>query len=195
MIQRCLFGGVIAAALIACSSSSGNSSAPDSGGGGEANDSGGSTNDQTPPMGQAALEPWLATGAYKMWHCETTAHAARSPSIHTYDRVCVNDAIANNVSGTAAWPEGAACVKELYDPTDTTTVKGYAVSLKTQADSANGANWYWFEKETTGTVLADGLGSTGAPMTDCVSCHSAAGSDAAHTPTMGGRDEVYTPVN
>lgn len=193
MIQRYVFG-VAAALLIACSSSTSGNSSPDSGAGNGTTDSGGAGNDQIPPMGQSALEPWLATGAYKMWHCETTAHAARSPSIHVYDRVCVNDAVANDATGTGVWPQGAACVKELFDPTDTTTVKGYAVSIKTQADSANGDNWYWFEKETTGTVLADGLGSTGAPMTDCVSCHSAAGSDAMHTPTKGGRDEVYTPV-
>jgi hypothetical protein len=188
MKPRCLFGGVIAVVLIGCSSSSGTS--------GNAPGDSGSTvqNDQTPPMGHTALEAWLATGVYKSWHCEAAPHAARSPSIHVFDRVCSNDAIASNASGTSAWPEGAASVKELYDPSDTKTVKGYAVALKTQADSGNGANWYWYEREITGTVLADGLGSTATPMADCVSCHSAAGSDAAHTPTTGGRDQVYTPV-
>jgi cytochrome c553 len=28
----------------------------------------------------------------------------------------------------------------------------------------------------------------------CVSCHNAAGSDTAHTPSVGGRDQVYTAV-
>jgi len=29
----------------------------------------------------------------------------------------------------------------------------------------------------------------------CVGCHGAAGSNAAHTPSAGGRDQVYTPVH
>jgi hypothetical protein len=184
--------GVVAAGLIACSSSS------STGGNGNGNGNGDSgstaTNDQIPPMGHTALEAWLATGVYKMWNCEMTPHAARSPSIHVFDRVCSNDAISSNATGTSPWPEGAASVKELYDPADTSTVKGYAVAIKTAADSASGANWYWYEREITGTVLADGMGGSGAPATDCVSCHSAAGSDAAHTPTANGRDEVYTVV-
>ena len=35
----------------------------------------------------------------------------------------------------------------------------------------------------------------GSAMQICVGCHGPAGSDAAHTPTAGGRDLVYTPVH
>jgi hypothetical protein len=85
--------------------------------------------------------------------------------------------------------------------TDTVPI-GYAVYLKTEADSAGGANWYWYERlppnsgvpQDANGVVADGLGSDGAAKTICVGCHAAAGSDAKHTPSPEGRDEVYTPV-
>ncbi|HEU4536355.1 MAG TPA: hypothetical protein VFS00_19660, partial [Polyangiaceae bacterium] len=59
----------------------------------------------------------------------------------------------------------------------------------------DGANWYWYERlpEPQG-VVADGLGNAGGAKDICVSCHVAAGADAEHTPTPGGRDQVYTPV-
>ncbi|HEU5478980.1 MAG TPA: hypothetical protein VFU90_04065, partial [Candidatus Tumulicola sp.] len=84
---------------------------------------------------------------------------------------------------------------------------GYAVYLKAAASSAGGANWYWYEQlppataqsfglEYTSTgVVADGFGGAGQPQTVCVGCHGAAGSDAPHTPSAGGGDEVYTPVH
>ena len=93
-------------------------------------------------------------------------------------------------------------MKELYASMTAKTPVGYAVYLKTKADSAKGAAWYWYETvpsdseaphDKTGLV-ADGLGDGGPAKTICVGCHAAAGSDAAHTPSPGGRDEVYTPV-
>jgi hypothetical protein len=103
--------------------------------------------------------------------------------------------IASNATGTGAWPVGAASVKELYNSVTDTTPAGYAVYLKTADDtSAGGAAWYWYEQPPMMSPVADGLGNSGGAMTICVACHSAAGSDAAHTPTSGGRDEVFTPV-
>jgi hypothetical protein len=95
--------------------------------------------------------------------------------------------------GDGPWPKGAAAVKELYRSADDTEPMGYAVELKVADDSAGGAGWYWYERIGTDAV-ADGLGDSGAPKSICVSCHTAAGSDAAHTPTEYGRDFVYTPV-
>jgi hypothetical protein len=157
---------------------------------------------QTPPEGAAAVEAWLQAGYYKQWHCESAVHDARSPSPHGFNRICSNDAIANNASGSGAWPSGAAAVKELYATATATTPAGYAVYLKKQADSAGGANWYWYERvpldsaapHDANGVVADGEGSAGPALTICVGCHAAAGSDAAHTPSPGGRDQVYTPV-
>jgi len=98
---------------------------------------------QSPPTGGAAVEAWLAAGWYKQWAAEPAIHASRSPSPHGFNRIYSNQVISSAAGGTSPWPTGAAAVKELYNaPTDTTPV-GYAVYLKTQADSAAGANWYW----------------------------------------------------
>ena len=109
----------------------------------------------------------------------------------------------DNAGGTGAWPKGAAAVKELHASADSTTPIGYAVYTKTADDSAGGANWYWYERvpldsaaphDAVTGVVADGLGNAGTAKTICVGCHVAAGADAAHTPSVGGRDQVYTPV-
>jgi hypothetical protein len=146
-------------------------------------------------MGANAIQSWLASGVYKTWHCEPAAHTARSPSPHNFDRVCSNDVIANNATASGAWPEGASAVKELYNAATDTTPGGYAVYLKTQADSAGGAGWYYYGSLTAGGAIVDGMGNDPSIMAQCTGCHLAAGSDAAHTPSPGGRDEVYTPVH
>jgi hypothetical protein len=186
--------------LAACSSSSDNASGPSS-----SEDA--SAASQTPPMGAAAVEAWLATGEYKSWHCEAAVHASRSPSVHNFNRICSNDVVSANAAGTGNWPMGAAAVKELYQAVTDTTPVGYAVYLKTQADSAGGASWYWYERvpqtgiqsgaphDMTTGVVADGMGDAGTANSICVGCHMASGSDMAHTPSVGGRDEVYTPVH
>jgi len=175
---------------LGCSSSSNSSDGGGGGGGG-----GHASNPQTPPIGAAAIAPWLQQGLYKSWHCETAAHTARSPSPHSVDRVCSNDVIANNATSTGPWPAGAAAVKELYAQTTDTSPSGWAVYLKTGADSANGANWYYYGALTAGGSNVDGMGADSTVMAMCTSCHLAAGSDAAHTPSPGGHDEVYTPVH
>jgi hypothetical protein len=157
---------------------------------------------QTPPMGYATIEAWLAAGSYKQWHAEPAIHASRVPSPHGFDRIYSNDIIHSNATGSGAWPVGAAAVKELFATATDTTPIGYAVYLKTQADSANGANWYWYERVPMNSqvphdangVVADELGNSGPALTICVGCHGAAGSDMKHTPSPGGRDQVYTPI-
>ncbi len=166
-------------------------------------DEGSSTSEsQTPPQGASAVESWLASGAYKGWQCEPAVHAARSPSPHGFNRICSNDLVSANATGTGAWPKGAAAVKELYASLEATVPSGYSVYLKTSEDSAGGDNWYWYERLPPADaaklglpeVVADGLGNAGNAKAICVSCHVAAGSDQAHTPSLGGRDQVYTPV-
>ncbi len=157
---------------------------------------------QTPPIGRVAIEDWLERGDYQAWACEPGIHPARDPSPHGFNRICSNDLIAQNAGGTGIWPAGAAAVKELYASMTATTPIGVAVYLKQASDSAGGANWYWYERvpldseaphDANGTV-ADGPGSTGSAKDICVGCHVAAGADPAHTPSPGGRDQVYTPV-
>lgn len=159
---------------------------------------------QTPPTsGRVDVEKWIADGSYKTWTCEPAVHAARAPSPHGFNRICSNTLISSAATGTGAWPKGSAAVKELYASATDTTPVGYAVYLKTDADSAGGANWYWYERVPQSSdaphddngVVADGKGGSGAAKTICVGCHTAAGADASHTPSPGGRDQVYTPVH
>jgi hypothetical protein len=187
-------GMVYGATALGCGSSSSASGGSNDLGVAPADDAGEASagTAQTPPMGEASLLAWIATGQYKQWACEPAVHASRGPSVHTpFDRVCSNDILsaAAGDAGTGQWPQGAAEVKEIYMAMgDATPTGGYAVSLKTSADSAGGANWYFYER-FDGTLYADGLGTS-----LCTGCHSAAGADAFHTTTMGARDFVYTPV-
>ena len=191
--------GALASALLGCGSNSGGTGGSGGSGTGTATTSSSSTSTgggdaQTPPMGGAAVEAWLAQGDYKKWTCEPAVHAARMPSPHGFNRICSNQVISSNATGTGTWPSGAAAVKELYASATDTTPDGYAVYLKTAADSAGGAAWYYYERIPPNTVLADGMGTSGPPLTICVMCHSLAGSDSTHTTSPGSRDFVYTPV-
>jgi hypothetical protein len=152
-----------------------------------------SANAQTPPTDAAAVESWLRAGSYKSWQCEPEVHASRAPSPHGFNRICSNDVISAHAEGSEDWPKGAAGVKELYASADDKSPMGYSVYLKTGADSAGGAGWYWYERIGE-NVVADGMGDSGKAKSICVGCHMAAGSDPGHTPTAGGRDQVYTAV-
>lgn len=206
MVFRSLRAHLSSALVLFVCAACGDSGTMGSGGGSEggASGSGGSpaADDQTPPQDGAAVEAWLTEGAYKSWSCESAIHAARAPSPHGFNRICSNDLIAADAADDTPWPKGAAAVKELYAAEDDAEPVGYAVYLKLEDDSAGGSNWYWYERVPLDSeaphdadgVVADGNGSSGPAQTICVGCHAGAGSDAAHTPSAGGRDQVYTPV-
>ena len=143
-----------------------------------------SSDPQSAPTSAAALSAWLQTGVYKQWHCENQASekTGGDPAIHVHgvNRVCVNDAVSNGAKPYAA---GATTVKEVH--TGGAVTKLY-VAVKTQADSAGGQGWYWYD----GAPGETGNGSNGRVA--CVGCHSAAGADANHP---GPGDFVYTSVN
>ena len=158
-------------------------------------------NAQTPPTtGGAAVEAWVKDGSYKGWKCEPSVHPSRNPSPHGMNRICSNDLTAA-FTGTGERPLGSAGVKELYDATGKTIV-GVAVYVKTKATTDGGSSWYWYERVPLESeaphdakgVVADGLGASGPAKEICVGCHAGAGSDAAHTPTPGAFDQVYTQV-
>jgi hypothetical protein len=157
-------------------------------------------NAETPPTYGPDVEAWLATGAYKKWHCEPAVHTARNPSPHGFDRVCSNDLVNPTATDPDAgpWPTGAAEVKELYVALENDGgPAGYAVTLKTAPDVASdaGANWYWYERQIDQSIEADGLGTPNSQAnTICVTCHAAAGSQPSYTPSPGSRDFIYTPV-
>jgi len=150
---------------------------------------------QTPPTDYADIENWLSAGSYKSWHCEPSAHAARTPSVHGQNRICSNTLLSG--AGPGEYPVGSSSVKELYDSAGL-NVTGYAVSLHTTAGKT-GDTWYWYERVGASSpvphdsfgLVANGSGGAGLPLTICVACHSAAGSDANHS----GHDFVYTQVH
>jgi hypothetical protein len=122
---------------------------------------------QTPPMGQAALEPWLAAGSYTKWHCETQIFPVRLNGAHGRHRICSNDLI---YASGLNYPVGAASVKELYDAMDRPF--GYAVGLKV-AEGSGPHTWYWYERVgrlATLSPVADAIGAR-----DCgTNCHATA---------------------
>lgn len=148
---------------------------------------------QTPPQGGVTeMKAWLAKGDYKTWKCEAAEHASKPPSPHGFNRICSN----GKLSGAGAagnFPVGSAGVKELWDKAGG-AITGYAVYVKTAADSAAGVNWYWYEDAPAlnppGGVVADGFGDMGVPKTVCVDCHSHADSMFAAT----ARDFVFVQV-
>jgi hypothetical protein len=153
---------------------------------------------QTPPTTSGSdVEAWLKKRKYESWTCETVEHPQMGVSPHGKNRVCVNDvAAAFSTSDRAERPIGSAAVKELYD--DDSKLVGYAVSVKVNAESGGGDNWYWYERvpldsaaaHDGGGVVADGLGSAGAARSICVGCHAAAGTDKTHE-VMGSTDFIY----
>jgi len=124
--------------------------------------------DELPPTEKDALFTWLKAGSYKQWVHESAQHKSAGPhpdAVIAYLNKSLDESLA---AGNAAHPEGAAAVKELFNPQG--ALSGWAVSVKTQADSAAGKGWYWYEilgTEPDGNVVADG---NDVPL--CFGCHT-----------------------
>jgi hypothetical protein len=119
---------------------------------------------------------WLQKGDYKTWAKESASHQSTGPhggKVKTFLNASLEASLA---AKNAQHPKGAASVKELVDDKD--GLKGWAVSVKTQDDSAKGAGWYWYETFST-TSGAGALEGQGKSL--CVNCH------------VGGADYVLVP--
>ncbi|MCB9751316.1 MAG: hypothetical protein H6713_15170 [Myxococcales bacterium] len=117
------------------------------------------------PTNGDELLPWLEGGNYLDWSAESGIHDATLNSPHGRVRVFINDALDGSLANAdPAHPQGAAAVKELYDGGD--NMIGWAVTVKTDADSMLGEGWYWFET-ISGNEVADGNG-----VALCTSCHA-----------------------
>jgi len=119
---------------------------------------------------------WLQKGDYKAWAKESASHQSTGPhggKVRTY----VNAPLVTSLTAkNPQHPKGAATVKEFINSSDVVT--GWAVSVKTQDDSANGAGWYWYEVFST-TDGASPIEGQAKPL--CNNCH------------VGGSDYVLTP--
>ncbi len=190
---------VLATALPACSGDDDDSSKGSAIDLGAPNPNGTPGDAQTPPTTNGSdVETWLTNGDYKSWHCEMASHPQMKVSPHGQNLICSNDLEAS-FSGTGERPKGSAAVKELYD--DSNALVGYAVEVKTQAMSASGGGWYWYERvpltspvpHNSGGIVADGLGTKGQAQSICVGCHGGAGSNVDHT-VLASSDFVYDQV-
>jgi hypothetical protein len=129
------------------------------------------------PAAPGALNEWLQRRAYICWARESRVHPSAGPHGGNV-RVYLNRALDDSLRTSGSHPSGSVAVKELYG-SGTSTLTGWAVGVKTQADSAGGRGWYWYE------VFQPTPGATGAiegqNRAICSNCHS------------GGDDFVLVP--
>ena len=123
---------------------------------------------EVPPTDSAALLKWLQAGHYKNWPKESAPHKSLGPH-PTQVIAFLNPVLDRSLAGkSAVHPKGAAAVKELLDAGG--ELSGWAVSVKTSADSDGGKGWYWYEilgATDSGKVVAK---ANGVPL--CFGCHS-----------------------
>ena len=120
-----------------------------------------------PPTESASLLKWLQAGSYKAWPKESAPHRSMGPH-QTLVVTYLNPPLDKSLTAKAtAHPKGSAAVKELLDAGGKTT--GWAVSVKTSANSEGGKGWYWYEilSAPSGNVVAQ---ANGVPL--CSGCHT-----------------------
>ncbi len=129
------------------------------------------------PTDSAVLFPFLQRGDYKGFPAESAAHPSEGP--HGAVRTYINPALeASLAAQNAEHPVGAAAIKELYSSGG--ELRGWAVSVKVEPDSADGDGWYWYEVFSTtdgSNPVADG---DGVPL--CAGCHGDTGNDYVSIP-------------
>ena len=64
-------------------------------------------------------------------------------------------------------PTGAGIVKEMYDADN--QLQGWAVMVKTAADSDGGKGWFWYEITSTTDGSTPVAAGNGVPL--CFGCH------------------------
>lgn len=128
------------------------------------------------PAEPAAIRAWLQAFAYREWQAQSPVHPTGE---HGGARVFFNAALARSMAaGASEHPIGAAGVRELYE-SDLTTLRGFALMVKTGPSGQDGGGWFWLEMFGTtdeARPLVAEHGSRG-----CVGCH-AAGVDFVHPP-------------
>jgi hypothetical protein len=120
------------------------------------------------PTNVADLNAWLNTGAYTCWAHESMQHASTGPHAGEV-KVFLNSKLDASLKGSGEHAMGSVAVKEFF-AVGGKEVTGWAVSVKTQASSAAGQGYYWYE--TFGKAATSGH-SDGQGEAICVNCHSA----------------------
>ena len=100
-------------------------------------------------------------------HPTSGPHSGFGKPVRVYLDRGLNDSLAESMT---PHPTGATAVLEMFDAHG--TVSGWAVMHKTQANSAEGQGWFFYEirnaRDTTTTPMARGAG-----VESCVQCHQA----------------------
>jgi hypothetical protein len=130
------------------------------------------------PTEPAVLFKYLQDKAYLGLESKNSAVFA-SDGPHGFQRTYMNSALAEaRATNKQLYPAGVAAIKELYK-NDKTTLKGWAVQVKVDEDSAAGQGWYWYE------ILDAQDGSNpdyaGRGVSLCVNCH-VSGNDYIRSP-------------
>lgn len=125
------------------------------------------------PADAAKLFAYLQSGAYKSFMAqESKRHPSAGPhtKIGLDVRVFMNDALDRSLaSGADQHPAGSAVVKEMF--TAKGDLRGWAVAVKTTADSAEGQGWYWYEVKSTTDNRRPVAAANGVGL--CAGCHAA----------------------
>lgn len=128
----------------------------------------------TPPE----LFTFLQSKGYAGFAAESAPHPSTGPHGGPV-RTFINEPLRLSLeAGSAEHPKGAACVKELYD-TAGTTLRGWAVFVKTEDASAGGQGFYWYEHFST--TSGENPAFAGQGLALCANCH------------VGGKDYFLTP--
>lgn len=128
------------------------------------------------PAEPEAIRAWVQALAYRSWQAQSPVHATGE---HGGARVFFNKKLAASMAaGASEHPIGAAGVRELYE-SDLSTLRGFALMIKTGPSGQAGEGWYWFEMFGTTAETRPLVAEHGSR--GCVGCH-AAGVDFVHAP-------------
>lgn len=118
----------------------------------------------------AALQPWLIQGSYRVWPHESKRHPSSGPHADQVVTYLSPSLEASLRARAKTHPRGAAAVKELFKGG---AHVGWAVSVKTAADSAAGKNWFWYETLSTAPDAKAPYQGLGVEI--CRDCHAESG--------------------
>ena len=127
--------------------------------------------DSVVPVAKDKLFSYLQAGSYKSLAAkESGRHPTRGP--HTKIGWPVRVFLGPNLdaslkAGNTSHPAGSAAVKEMYDGSG--KLQGWAVMVKTTADSAGGKGWFWYEVTSTTDGSKPVATGNGVPL--CFGCH------------------------
>ncbi len=128
---------------------------------------------QSIPVDAQQLFAYLQAENYKAFTAqESVRHPSAGPhtrvgnDVRVYMNAALDDSLA---SGADQHPAGAGVVKEMFAKDG--KLRGWAVAVKTEADSQDGNGWYWYEVKSTTDNSNPVAAANGVAL--CTGCHAA----------------------